>query len=181
MEVATIAHAKILLLYMQHFVRRFVGFKTMTTVTISNNHQEMKLTDPDVFAPGEMNNPLNPTITPGQTPNSSFTSQGMISYKIIGQTGPNWDPLYLIVTWKVKLIAGENSICINVREYQSPPLENKTSEEKYYLFKELHKKENRIYPGGTAMWEDDGSIFIVKGTIDNMSDATIKVSFDQKN
>ncbi|CAB4446949.1 unnamed protein product [Rhizophagus irregularis] len=188
MEVATIAHAKILLLYMQHFVRRFIGFKTMATVTISNNHQDMQLTDPDVFAPGEMNNPLNPTITPGQTPNSSkfvsklgrFTSQGMISYKIIGQTGPNWDPLYLIVTWKVKLIAGENSICINVREYQSPPLENKTPEEKYYLFKELHKKENRIYPGGTAKWDDDSSLFIARGTIDNMSNATIKVSFDQQ-
>lgn len=72
MEVAAIAHAKILLLaYMQHFVRSFNGFKTRATVTISNNHQYMQLTDPDVFAPGEMKNPLDPTIIPGQIPNSS--------------------------------------------------------------------------------------------------------------
>ncbi|CAG8742257.1 uncharacterized protein OCT59_003744 [Rhizophagus irregularis] len=178
-----------MLTYMQQFVTSFIGFKTRASVTISNNHHDMQLTNPANFSPGDMRNPLDPTITPGQTPNSSnfiaklgnFTSQGMISYKIVGQMGPNWNPLYLIITWKVKLIAGENSICINVREYQSPPLDNKTPEEKYYLFKELHKKENRIYPGGTAMWEDDGSIFIVRRTIDNMSDATIKVSFDQKN
>ncbi|CAB4377860.1 unnamed protein product [Rhizophagus irregularis] len=156
-----------MLTYMQQFVTSFIGFKTRASVIISNNHHDMQLTNPANFSPGDMRNPLDPTITPGQTPNSSnfiaklgnFTSQGMISYKIVGQMGPNWNPLYLIITWKVKLIAGENSICIN----------------------ELHKKENRIYPGGTAMWEDDGSIFIVRGTIDNMSDATIKVSFDQKN
>ncbi|GBC09558.1 hypothetical protein RclHR1_08990002 [Rhizophagus clarus] len=188
MEIATIAHAKVVLAYMQHFIRNFSGFKTSTTVTICNNHQDMTLTDPDIFSPGEIKTPLNPTINPKESPDSSkfiaklgkFTSQGMISYKIIGQRGPNWNPLYLIVTWKVKLVAGENSICINVREYESPPLENKTNEEKYYLFKELHKKTNRTYPGGTAKWDSNGAMFIVKGTIDTRSNATIKVCFDQK-
>ncbi|RIA83515.1 hypothetical protein C1645_458795 [Glomus cerebriforme] len=104
----------------------------------------------------------------------TFISRGMISYEILGQKGHNWNPLYLIVTWKVKLI-GKNSLSVNVLEYKPPPLENKTREEKVNLYKKIHK-QNKTYPETTAKWptNDNGSIFSVRGRIDTKYMSTLK-------
>jgi hypothetical protein len=64
-------HANVVLAYMQHFIRNFEGFKTSANVTISNHHQDMQLTDPEIFSPGEIKEPLNPVINPGETPSPS--------------------------------------------------------------------------------------------------------------
>ncbi|PKY63163.1 hypothetical protein RhiirA4_432992, partial [Rhizophagus irregularis] len=98
----------LILTFLGQFAKKFKGFKTSATVTINNKHREMKLIAPEIFSPGEIENPLDWSINPGETPKSSkffakigkFTSQGMITYEIFGQRGPNGSPLYLIVTWK---------------------------------------------------------------------------------
>ncbi|GBC09822.1 hypothetical protein RclHR1_09140002 [Rhizophagus clarus] len=167
-------------------VKKFKGYQTSATITVNNKHQDMKLINAAFFSLGEIEYSPGLTIGPGETPKSSkfisklgkFTSQGMISYKILGQFGANWMPLYLIVTWKVKATSGENSISINVREYGTPPLSNKSHEEKYRLFKELHKKRNRTYPGVIAKWDSTSSFFSVSGQIDNRREAEIVITFD---
>ncbi|GES85029.1 hypothetical protein GLOIN_2v1557793 [Rhizophagus clarus] len=161
----------LILTFLGRFARKFKGFKTSATVTINNKHREMKLTDPEIFSPGEIDNPLDWTINPGEIQKSSkffaklgkFTSQGMISYNIFGQVGPNEKPLYLIVTWKVKLNGGGNSLGIDVLEYDEPPLKYKTLDEMYDLYKELHKRN-----AGRKVWPtyNNGAFFSIGGTID---------------
>ncbi|GBC09824.1 hypothetical protein RclHR1_09140004 [Rhizophagus clarus] len=163
--------------------RKFKGFKTSATVTINNKHQEIKLTDPEIFSPGEIDNPLDWTINPGETPKSSkfssklgkFTSQGMITYNIFGQAGENGNPLYLIVTWKVKSNTDGNSLGIDVLECEDPPLKNKTINEMYDLYKEFHKRN-----AGRKVWPtcNNGAFFIVGGTIDTKRKAKIIITFD---
>jgi hypothetical protein len=60
-----------MLVYLQTAVRNFKGFRTSATITIRNNHQEIRLTDPENFFDGDIENPLGPVINPGRTPESS--------------------------------------------------------------------------------------------------------------
>jgi hypothetical protein len=60
-----------ILMYLESVVRNFKGFKTSATITISNDHQEIRLTDPENFFDGDIENPLGPVINPGRTPESS--------------------------------------------------------------------------------------------------------------
>ncbi|GBC09825.1 hypothetical protein RclHR1_09140005 [Rhizophagus clarus] len=172
----------IVLTCLQFFVKKFKGFRTSATVTINNKHREMKLTNPEIFSPGEIDNPLEPTINPGETPHSSrfytrlgkFTSRGMISYNVFGQVGENERPLYLIVTWKVKF-NGDNSLGIGVYEYEDPPLKNKSVIEKYDIYKDLLKRNADCKAWPTY---DNGAFFSVGGTIDTRRDANIIITFD---
>ncbi|PKY56619.1 hypothetical protein RhiirA4_549315 [Rhizophagus irregularis] len=154
--------------------------KISATLTVKNKHQNLILTEPKIFSPGEVKNPPDTVINPGEISDSTeFTagsgqdSRGIISYKIIGQRGPNSNPLYLIVTWKVKL-SGENSININVREYEEFPSLDKS------LLKELHRgNTGSTCPNKTVKYHDNRHDFIVTGIIDNKSNAKIKITLSQ--
>ena len=69
--MALVASNLTLLTYLQVFVRTFKGFKSSAEVTISNKHKEINLTDPSVYSPGEIDNPLDPVIHPGESSDSS--------------------------------------------------------------------------------------------------------------
>ncbi|RGB38429.1 hypothetical protein C1646_665383 [Rhizophagus diaphanus] len=173
----------LVLVFLEQFAKKFKGFKTSATVTINNKHREMRLIAPEIFSPGEIENPLDWTINPGEPPKSSkffaklgkFTSQGMITYEIFGQKGSNGSPLYLIVTWKVKLNGKNNSIGIDVLEYEKHPLKDKSLEEKYAMYKELHKRN-----AGQNEWPtyNNGAFFSVGGTMDTKRNAKIIITFD---
>ncbi|RGB33198.1 hypothetical protein C1646_669540 [Rhizophagus diaphanus] len=151
--------------------------KISATLTIKNKHQNLILTEPKIFSPGEVKNPPDTVINPGEISDSTeFTagsgqdSRGIISYKIIKQREPNSNPLYLMVTWKVKL-SGENSLNINVREYGQFPSLDKS------LLKELHR--GSTCPNITVKYHDNRHDFIVTGIIDNKSNAKIKITLSQ--
>ncbi|CAG8446468.1 5963_t:CDS:2 [Acaulospora morrowiae] len=132
---------------------------TSLEVNVVNNHSTLSLCQPEFFTTSNVNDLMTDDVVPSERANVQISgmlaSRGILSFKIQGKIFFH----YLVITWAVKTVMkkGRNSITVSIMDNKP---ERKSRLE---LYNNLHKKNDRKYPGDNINFMD--SHYLISGGI----------------
>ncbi|CAB4376151.1 unnamed protein product [Rhizophagus irregularis] len=165
----------------------FLKNLTKTTVTISiENNSSYSLTNPTNYLNSGISvNSAGPIISPKCITQFVVKNgkKGMLCYKIEGSYGPNKDPYYLLISWKVKswksklkrFSRSKNQFCLVLHESKELPLPRVSNKMKNF-FESKHK--NYKYSNDRDGFHLEGKKFRVGATMSSNDSPIIKISLE---
>ncbi|CAG8587276.1 8754_t:CDS:2 [Acaulospora morrowiae] len=129
--------------FLQVFKKVIRDLHVSLEVNVFNKHSTLSLCQPEFFTPSNVKGLMEDDVDPSKRDTAQISgmlaSRGILSFKVQGEQFFH----YLVITWAVKtaMKKGRNSITVTI-------MNNKPERrDRRYLYKNLHRKDNRKYPG----------------------------------